>query len=78
MQPAPAADGRSLRFSLSGSISEGIISKPTQRCPGQGTVTMGKLQEILVAGQALLNLPGSQQQAGTRGLAGLEGVQHKP
>lgn len=39
---------------------------------------MGKLQEILVAGQALLNLPGSQQQAGTRGLAGLEGVQHKP
>lgn len=39
---------------------------------------MGKLQEILVAGQALLNLPGSQQQAGTGGLAGLEGVRHKP
>lgn len=39
---------------------------------------MGKLQEILVAGKAPLNLPASQQQAGTRGLAGLEGVQHKP
>lgn len=39
---------------------------------------MGKLQEILVAGKTLLNLPGSQQQAGTGGLAGLEGVRHKP
>lgn len=38
---------------------------------------MGKLQEILVAGQVLLNLPGSQQQAGTGGLAGLEEVRHK-